>query len=127
MPDDAYNYVAHFMDHWSKFHILWPLMKKSAAEVSWGLTTRVFPYVGLPKILQSDNGSEFMNDVVKETLLAWPGEDIIINGRPHQSQSQGLVEKGNHLVEMQLQVKKAEWNDSGNVPWADWLPQIQCM
>ena len=54
MPDDAYNYVAHFMDHWSKFHILWPLMKKSAAEVSLGLTTRVFPYVGLPKILQSD-------------------------------------------------------------------------
>ena len=66
-------------------------------------------------------------DVVKEALLAWPGEDIIINGRPRHSQSQGLVEKGNHLVEMQLQVKKAEWNDSGNVLWADWLPQIQCM
>ena len=30
-------------------------------------------------------------------------------------------------MEMQLQAKKAVWNDSENVPWADWLPLIQCM
>ena len=44
------------MDHWSKYHILWPMMKKSAVEVAMGLVTWVFPYLGLPKILQSDNG-----------------------------------------------------------------------
>ena len=51
MPDDSYNYIAHYMDHW-------PLMRKSAIimEVSVGLATKVFPYLGLPKILQSDNG-----------------------------------------------------------------------
>ena len=100
-------------------------MKKSAAKVSMGLLTRVFPYIGLPKILQSDNGREFVNDVVKEIVLAWPGDVTIINGRPHHSQSQGLVEKG-YLVEMQLQAKRAEWKGSGNVPWSNWLPQIQC-
>ena len=126
MPDDEYYYIAHYMDHWSKFHIIWPLMKKSAIEVSMGLVTKVFPYIGVPKILQSDNGREFVNEIVKEVILAWPGQVTIINGRPRHSQSQGLVEKGNHLIEMQLQSKRSEWKGSGNVPWADWLPRIQC-
>ena len=42
------------------------------------------------------------------------------------SQSQGLVEKGNHLVEMQIQSMKNEWKESGDVPWSDWLARIQC-
>ena len=45
-----------------------PLMRKSAAEVAVGLATKVFPYLGLPKILQSDNGREFVNEIVKETM-----------------------------------------------------------
>lgn len=124
MPDDLYNYITHYMDHWSKFHILWPLMKKTGNEVSKGLTSRVFPYIKYYN--QIANGREFVNDVVKETLKAWPGEVTIINGRPRHSQSQGLVEKRNHLVEMQLQAMKSEWVGSGSIPWAEWLPQIQC-
>ncbi|XP_065914588.1 uncharacterized protein [Dysidea avara] len=49
----------------------------------------------------------------------------IINGRPRHSQSQGLIEKGNHLVEMQLQAFKCEHKDSNCVSWTDWLPCIQ--
>ena len=39
-------------------------------EVAVGLATKakVFPYLWLPKILQSDNGREFVNEIVKETL-----------------------------------------------------------
>ena len=39
MPDDSYSYIAHYMDHWSKFHILLPLMKKSADRVFMALVT----------------------------------------------------------------------------------------
>ena len=87
---------------------------------------RVFPYLGLPKILQSDNGREFVNEIVKEVVRSWPEEVVLINGRPCHSQSQGLVEKGNHLVEMQIQSMKNEWKESGDVPWSDWLARIQC-
>ena len=106
---------------------MWPLMRNSAVEVAVGLTTKVFPYLGLPKILQSDNGREFVNEIVKETLTLWPGQVVIINGRPRHSQSQGLVEKGNHCVEMQIQAMKQEWSGTGNAPWTDWLPRIQYM
>ena len=49
----------------------WPLMRKSAVEVAVGLTTKVFSYLGLPKILQSDNGREFVNEIVKKTLTLY--------------------------------------------------------
>ena len=124
MPDDEYNYIAHYMDHWSKFHVLWPLMRKSAIKVATGLVHKVFPYFGLPKILQSGNGREFVNEVIREVLKSWPREVTKINGRPRHSQSQGLVEKGNHLVE--IQAMKCEHKDSGIAPWTDWLPRIQC-
>jgi len=71
MPD---KYIAHNIDHWSKFHVLWPLMNKSAIEVASGLVHKVFPYLGLPKILQSDNGREFVNDVIRQIPKSWPGK-----------------------------------------------------
>ena len=70
---------------------------------------------------------KFVNEIVKETLTLWPGQVVVINGRPRHSQSQGLVEKGNHFVEMQIQTMIKEWGGTGNVPWTDWLPRIQCM
>ncbi len=61
-----------------------------------------------------------------ECLSLWPGEVVIINGRPRHSQSQGLVEKGNHLVELQLQAMKAEQTSKNVFPWSEWLPRVQC-
>ena len=120
-PDQSYHYIAHYMDHWSKLHILWALMNKSAVEVAMGLVSRVFSYIGVLKILQSDNGREFVNKVMRECLRVWPGEVVIINGRPRHSQSQGLVEKGNHLVELQIQAMRAELcgTNQDNFPCAD--------
>ncbi len=49
MPDDQYHYIAHYMNHWSKFHIIWPLTKKSALEV-WEMMERLqipSPFIAL--------------------------------------------------------------------------------
>ena len=52
----------------------------------------------------------------------WPGDVVVINGHPRHSQSyRDLVEKGNHLVELQLQAMKFEWKGRGtgiiNLVW----------
>ena len=41
-PDNEYNYIDHFMDHFSKFHVLllFPLKRKTAEEVSYILQER---------------------------------------------------------------------------------------
>ena len=57
-------------------------------EVAMGLVSRVISYIGVPKILQSDNGREFVNEIMRESV--WPGEVVIINGRRRHRQSQGL-------------------------------------
>ena len=88
-PDGDYSYIAHYMDHWSKFHVIWPLKRKTADEVASGLNQRVFPYLGLPRIIHSDNGREFVNRVIREVVKDWGGEDVMfVNGRPRHSQSQ---------------------------------------
>ena len=63
-PDGPYHWIGHFMDHWSKMHVFFPLMEKSAAEVALNLSTKVFVHYGPPKILQSDNG--FVNGIVRK-------------------------------------------------------------
>ena len=60
--------------------------------MAWNLATKVFAYLGLPRILQSDNGREFASTLMAELEKNWPGEITIVNGRPRHPQSQGLVE-----------------------------------
>ena len=91
------------------------------------LQQKCFLNCGFLRYCSLDNGREFVNEIVKETLTLWPGQVVVINGRPRHSQSEGLVEKGNHCVEMQIQAMKQEWRGTGNAPWTDWLPPIQCI
>ena len=65
------------MDHWPKFHILFGLMRKSAAEVALNLQNHVFAILGIPWILQSDNGWEFVNEIIHSTVKEWPGQITI--------------------------------------------------
>ena len=63
-PDGEYNWICHVIDHFTKYHILFPMKSKEAKEVATGLRERVFGYFGLPYILHSDNGREFANSVI---------------------------------------------------------------
>ena len=40
-PDGIYKWIGHYMDHWSKFHVIFPLSRKSCAKVAL-----VFIYLG---------------------------------------------------------------------------------
>ena len=70
-PDGELKYIGHFMDHLTKFHILFPLETKSAAEVSKMFRERVLAYVGAPRIFHSDNGWEFVNQLMRGLLELW--------------------------------------------------------
>ena len=51
--DGDFNYIGHFEDHMTKFHILFPLRDKSANEVATMIEERVLAYVGTPHIFHS--------------------------------------------------------------------------
>ena len=52
-------------------------MRKSAAEVALNLQNHVFAILGIPWILQSDNGWEFVNEIIHSTVKEWPGQITI--------------------------------------------------
>ena len=48
----------------------------------------------------------------------WGGDVTFVNGRPRHSQSQGLVECGNQIVERKISaMKKDEGMTDGQYPW----------
>ena len=122
-PDGEYKFIGHFMDHFSKFHVLFPLKSKTAVEVAKMLEERVLAYLGTPSIFHSDNGREFVDVLIRQLFGTWGGDVTFVNGRPRHSQSQGLVERGNRVVEDQLRKFKAE-HGSTNFSWVSWLPRV---
>ena len=101
------------------------LVNKGAHDVAEALEKYVFPVMGLPSILHSDNGREFVNSVITEILNDWPGQVQLVSGRPHHSQSQGVVEQTHYTLEWMLSAKVAE-QKTCKPPWSRWLPHIVC-
>ena len=124
-PDNEYNYIGLFMENFSKFYVLFPLKSKTAGEVSYMLQEHVLAYLGPPKIFHSDNGREFVNNLIHTMFEKWGGDVTFVSGCPHHSQSQGLVERGNRTVEQKIAAMKLdEGHGENKYPWVLWLPRI---
>ena len=101
LPSDGdMKWILHMRDHFTKFSWAHALPSKHAAGVAAKLKT-TFCQFSSPEILQSDNGSEFVAEVISDLVKSWPGT-LIIRGRPHHPQSQGMVERGNQDLELKL-------------------------
>eukprot|EP00731_Ephydatia_muelleri_P004943 Em0002g1119a len=123
LPHDGNKWILHIVDHWSKFNLAYPLPQKTAKEVANALEKWVFPIFGLPTILHSDNGREFVNHLIEDVLATWPGAVQLVSGRPRHPQSQGLVEQAHYTLERMMSSRIAE-SASNSPPWTHWLPHI---
>ena len=125
LPDGKNNWIFHAVDHWSKFNFAYGIPRKRAVDVASVLNIHIFPYFGVPRILQSDNGREFINRVIEALLQTWHSDIQLISGRPRHPQSQGLVERAHYTLERKLtmEISKAKLKQP---PWNMWLPRIVC-
>ncbi|XP_066922014.1 uncharacterized protein [Clytia hemisphaerica] len=121
-PDEKFRYIGHIVDHFSKYRVIFALKSKQPAEVGLHVKARYLAYFGLPKIVQSDNGAEFVDLIIRAIIVLWPGNARIINGSPRHSQSQGLVEQGNCDIEKKISALRAERKCKS---WVKLLPEIQ--
>ncbi|XP_041346796.1 KRAB-A domain-containing protein 2-like [Gigantopelta aegis] len=88
-PQDQLKWIMVYQCHLTKFVILRPLSCKRAAEVAFQLMD-IFLLFGAQAILQSDNGLEFLAQVITELKELWP-QFIMVHGKPRHPQSQGSV------------------------------------
>ena len=114
--DGEFNFIMNYQDHLSKFVVLRPLKSKTAVEVAYNLID-IFCLFGAPAILQSDNGREFVNKIMDELQLMWPGLKIV-HGKPRHSQSQGSVERANRDVQ---DIMRAWMIDNQSTKWSEGL------
>ena len=122
-PPSEYQYILHYQDHFTKFSVLRALRSKRAKEVADQLCD-IFATQGAPKILQSDNGTEFVGAPLKDAMKKhWP-ETRLVHSSPRHPQSQGSVERANGDVTNMLRCilrekgEKADWaSELGRVQW----------
>jgi len=105
----GYHWILYIKDYFSKYTFLYPLPDKTAAGVAICIA-QWLGIVGIPRILQCDNGAEFK--AVLLILLRKYGIKII-HGRARDPQSQGLVEQANRVVKTKLRCWLANYEAQG--------------
>ncbi|CAF2145925.1 unnamed protein product [Rotaria magnacalcarata] len=119
VPDGEFKWILHAKDHFTKYSWTYPLKTKEAQPVAETLLQQFYAF-GPPRILQSDNGKEFVARVIKDLKNIW-SDLVIINGRPRHPQTQGLVERGNQTLEAAL----GKWMQSkGSSEWSKGLAPV---
>lgn len=113
MPDGDWKWLMNYQDHTTKFTHLRPLRSKEASGVAVELL-KIFLEFGAPAILQSDNGKEFVAQVITELSMLWK-DCKIIRGRPRHPESQGSVERCNQDIENML---RAWLKENASTKWS---------
>jgi transposase InsO family protein len=85
-----YKFILVLVDVFTRFVFLRPIKKKAAKTVASNLF-HIFCDIGFPKILQSDNGKEFVNLVNQEFSKVSRIERRMIT--PYHARGNGLAEK----------------------------------
>ena len=115
---DGYTALLVLIDVFTGFIVLRPLRTTSAEEVAKNLWD-VFCLLGLPKILQSDNGPEFVNTIIR-TLIKLTGIDHRLIS-PYNPRADGKVERSIGTV---MSIIKKLLHGS-NEHWPVFVPSAQ--
>jgi len=122
LPDGDYMWICHVIDHWSKFNFAFSIEKREAESMASVCVTYIFPYFGMPKIFQSDNGKEFVNSIVEKLLHSWSTNIQILQGCPQHPRSQGVIEREHRTLEQKLFTQLESTRQ-----WSKLLPHIICV
>ena len=118
--DGVYCWILNAQNHFTKYCHLRPLKSKRAAEVAIKVF-EIFVDFGAPLILQSDNGKEFVAEVISELKMIWPSLKIV-HGAPRKPSTQGSVERSNFDVKVML---GAWMRDNNSKRWSFGLRFVQ--
>jgi hypothetical protein len=95
------NYLLVGKDHLAKFQYLRPLARKNMDQVAYEINFACC-LLGYPAVFQTDNGTEFMNEVLKKIKEMNP-YCVTVNGRVRTPSDQGSVERSNAIIKQIIQ------------------------
>ena len=118
--NDGFAWLLTCICTFSKFLIAVPMKNKEATTVATHLLKDVFRILGPPATLQSDNGREFVADVVSQVCHTLG--ITIKHGRPRHPQSQGQIERLNQTIGRGF--TKLLWDNENQLQQKDWIHVI---
>ena len=118
----GYRWVLSVLDCFSKYAWAFPLKSKETDRICL-ILCELFSNEGVPEILQSDNGGEFVSTIIRSLM---PKLGIkLINGSPYSPTTQGQVERFNRtfkcLLRKEIQIELSKNNFSVVENWANIL------
>jgi transposase InsO family protein len=106
------------VDVCSRFVFLEPIPDKSATTVASRLF-KLFCLIGFPKIVQGDNGSEFVNQVINHLMTTLKIEHRLTT--PYHPRANGVAERTVRTLKLQLEKSVL----SEKPLWDDHIPMVQ--
>ena len=107
------KYVVVATDYFTHYTEAVPIPEKSAALVASFMNRYILKRHGAPKMIQSDQGKEFCNEVVKKCLEKTNTKHV--KSSPYHPMSNGLVERTNQTITAKVAKlsleHKTDWDD----------------
>ena len=121
IDDKEYKYVLSIIDVFSRFLWLRALTNKNSNTVAMELY-KIYIEYGPPKIIQSDQGSEFKGNVKELCNLL---KTKMIYSRSHHPQSQGKDERSHQTWKKKIHQDLMNTQNEGICDWVTGLPALQ--
>ena len=96
----GFTMIVTFVCHFTRYAIAVPIMKKTARIIAQVFYHEVICRYGCPKVLLSDNGTEFNNAIMTELCAFTRTEKIFTS--TYRPQSNGVIERFNGTIKMLL-------------------------
>ena len=123
LPEDSTTgnkYILVIIDAFSRFIRLYPTKDTTAIAAMHGLMDWIGLF-GIPSALVSDNGTQFANQLVEETLALFETTDAKIQA--YSKEENGIVERANKEVNRHL--RTIVYNRKLKAEWQTFLPLVQ--
>lgn len=111
--DQLYHYVLTIIDHYSNHTIIYPQKTKTETETAKNVANYIRLF-GIPHIIQADNGTEFVNKVIKNLYNEYKIKEV--HSSPYHPQANSKVERYNRFIKTCIQGymaanKGVYWNE----------------
>jgi len=116
--DNGHRFLLVLVDVCTRFVFLEPIPNKEATTIAKVLF-RIFTTIGFPRILQSDNGKEFVNEIMRVMTSEMGVQHRLVT--PYHPRGNGVAE--NH-VKTAVNIIRKEIKDQKAV-WARHVPMAQ--
>ena len=118
--EDEYTHILVIIDNFSRYVGLYAIKGVTALEIARCILIHIGTF-GCPEIIQMDNGSEFINDTVKEVIKLIGTTSAAILA--YSKEENAIVERCNKEVMRHLRAMTFEINK--RLAWKLYLPLVQ--